>query len=219
MPRHESVDSIVEAATQLQRQDQNRRDWHAAIARYRHYRKMARELLEEQLLAEFRMRIDVIAIDDDILRKARRDWYFDTNRRVNWDWESQILAPARKRGCRGIELALVVQGKLCGLAVAKMSRRRKWLSLTHIEGAPTPHPLKGEVLPIVLAALSIYSALIVVDEEDVNDGEKIGEKNRIGIRVLNPTNDAMPRYRKAGYNLGTSTKRLRSIIIEEATGD
>ena len=219
MARNESVDSIVEAAAHLQWQEKNRRDWAAAIARYRHYRKMARELLEEQLLTELRMRVDVIAIDDDILRKARRDWYFNTNRRVNWDWETQILAPARKRGCRGIELALVVQGKLCGLAVAKMSRRRKWLSLTHIEGAPDSHPLKGEVLPIVLAGLSIYSALIVVDEDDNKNDVENDAKNRIGIRVLNPTNDAMPRYREAGYNLGTSTKRLRSIIIEEATGD
>lgn len=179
-----------------------------AAARYKLHRKLVRELLEEQLLSEYRFRIDVGTINDDILRMARRDWYGHERRRVRWDWEHEILAPHDRRGPRGIELSLLVDGKLCALAVARLSRHKHWLSLTHLEGAPWQHPLKGKVLPIIVSALVMYGVQISRDDEE-----------QPGIRLLNPTSDAMVRYRLAGYNLTTSQKRLRAMVIQSRTGE
>ena len=182
-------------------------DFRDAVLRYRRHRKHARALLEEDLLAGYRRRIDVLPIDDHVLALASRDWYSHPARRVNWDWKTAILSSHHRRGPRGIDLAFIDKGQLCGLAVARVSRRKTWLSLTHIEGAPTLHPLKGEVLPIVIQALEIYSTLIAAD------GERL-----VGIRVLNPTEDAMVRYQQAGYPLSLKTKKLRAMVIHPRTG-
>ncbi|WAC72090.1 hypothetical protein OU995_21350 [Roseateles sp. SL47] len=177
-------------------------------ARYKAHRKFVREVLEEQLLSEYRFRIDVGTIGDDVLRKARRDWYGHEKRRVNWDWENEILVKHYRRGPRGIEFSLSVEGQLCGLAVARVSRHKHWLSVTHLEGAPGTHRLKGKVLPIMVQGFQMYSAQISRDDEE-----------QPGLRLLNPTDDAMVRYRQAGYNASALTKRLCAVVIQPRTGE
>jgi len=180
-----------------------------ACKRYKTHRKHARELVEEDLLHAFGRRIHVLAIDDDILRRARQDWYGHENRRYSWDWDAGIVAPFWANGIKGFDLALTVDGQLCGLAVARMSPRKNWLSLTHIEGSPKEHPLKRQVLPIVVSAMYTYRA-VVCDEQACK---------QTGIRILNPLDEALPCYRSAGYTEHYRSKRLHYIVVEQPKGE
>lgn len=183
-------------------------DHSRAKERYKVHRRHTRELLEEELLHTFRYRVDVSAVDDDILRRVEREWYPHRSRLVRWDWESEILTPLQRRGPRGLALAIIVRGQLCGLMAARVSPSKAWLSLTHLEGAPEQHPLKGSILPIAARALYIYRAAIAPEE---------GAEN-IGIRILRPLKEAIPFYQRAGYTDLTMTKRLQAIVLERPHG-
>lgn len=175
--------------------------------RYRKLRAHSRELLEEEAFHALRMRVDVAAIDDDILRRVKRDWAAHPERLVAWDWERGIIGPLRRKNARFFDLALLVRGQLCGLAAVRMSNHKRWLSLTHVEGAPGEHPLKGKVLPLVINAMYIYRGAVC----------RQGEEHGLGIRVLNPLDEALPCYQNQGYSLSVDSKRLRSIEIEPRT--
>lgn len=177
----------------------------AVKERYRKNRLHARELLEEELLHVYRRRIKVVAIDEDVLREARREWYSAPGRRVPWDWESGVIDPGRRSSARHFDFALIDQGALCLLAAARVSHKKRWLSLTHVEGAPWEHPLKGGVLPIVERALYIYRAVICADEKDVKS---------TGIRILNPLPGALECYRRHGYTHIHGGKRLLAIDLD-----
>ena len=179
-------------------------NYRTAFARYRVHRKHTRELLEEEAFHVFKLRVNVVTIDEDILRRVRQEWAGHLERKVDWDWEKGIVDRMWRKNARGLDLGFVVEGQLCGLAAARMSDAKRWLSLTHIEGAPMEHPLKGRVLPLVINGLYIYRALANTEET----------LKSTGIRVLNPLDEALPCYEKQGYTLSTSSKRLRSIVIE-----
>ena len=177
-----------------------------AKERYREYRTHARALIEEELFHALRLRVDVVHIDEDVLRKAARQWYENPARLVGWDWESQILAPLVTYGPRTFYAAYIVKGDLCALAAARLSPGKKWLSLTHVEGAPNDNPIKGKVLPIVLRSLAIFRAVAVTNTDEIP-----------GIRVLRPTADALPCYYAHGYPQATVSKKDSMIIIEPPT--
>lgn len=172
--------------------------------RYRKHRLHARELLEEELLQEFRRRIKVVAIDDDVLREARREWYDHPNRLVAWDWDTGVAAPGRRSSARFFDFALIDKGALCVLVAARVSHKKRWLSLTHVESAPGEHSLRGQVIPLAIKALYIYRALIC--------GEEAAET--IGIRILNPIPDAVQCYAGHGYTRNDFTKWHRAINVE-----
>lgn len=176
--------------------------------RYAQHRYSARELLEAEALATFYKRVDVVAIDEDILRRVKRDWETHPDRRVQWDWERGIMEPLFRSGARWFHFALLVQGHLCALAAIRLSSKKRWLSLTYLEGAPEDHPLKGKVLPLAINALYIYRA-VICDKQDLKS---------VGIRVLSPLDGALSCYKASGYSLSTDTKWLRSITIEEPIG-
>lgn len=77
-----------------------------------------------------------------------------TRRRYKWDWgairKKRSHAPAR------FELAVSVQGLLCGLIIGKPSRGRRHLSISYLEGAPNEHPLKSKLLGILLDGAMEY---------------------------------------------------------------
>lgn len=173
--------------------------------RYRKHRLQARELLEEELLHVFRRRIKVVAIDDDVLREARREWYDKPGRRVSWDWDAAVVGPGRRSSVRYFDFALVDQGALCVLVAARVSHKKMWLSLTHVEGAPWEHPLKGRVIPTVVRALYIYRAVICTDEIAVQS---------TGIRILRPLPDAVQCYAKHGFTRSHMTKWHHAIDLE-----
>lgn len=180
----------------------------AAKERYRKHRRLTRELLEEAALHEFRSRVDVVSIDEDILRKAQRDWYGSENRKCAWDWEEAIMRPLWRSGSRWLDLAILVKGQLCGLVAARLSPGKQWLSLTHVEGCPDPHPLKGAIVPLAVMGLYQYRAVIHVT----------GEAETTGIRVLNPLPEALPCYRSHGYTFEPNSKWLRSIVVAAPKG-
>jgi hypothetical protein len=180
-------------------------DYLSAVQRYKTYRRLSKELLEEEAFHKFRSRVDVVSIDEDILRRVSRDWYQSPKRKVHWDWDAGIMQPLRRTSARPFSFAMLVKGQICGLAAARVSHRKRWLSLTHLEGAPEEHPLKGMVLPLAVDALYIYRGVICVDKDPQS----------MGIRVLNPLDDALTCYNANGYTLSTNTKRMRSIVIEQ----
>lgn len=180
-----------------------------AKERYKVHRRHTRELLEEELLHALRFRVDVSAVDDDILRRVEREWYPHRSRVVRWDWEGEILSPLQRRGPRGLALALIVRGQVCGLMAARVSPSKTWLSLTHLEGAPEQHPLKGHILPIAARAMYIYRAVIAPEDQD----------DSIGIRILRPLKEAIPYYQQWGYTDFTMTKRLQAIVLERPRGE
>jgi hypothetical protein len=178
-----------------------------AKERYREHRKHARAIIEEELFHALRIRVDVIHIDEDVLRKAERQWYDNPDRLVNWDWESEIMAPLLNYGPRTFYAAYLIRGELCALAAARLSPAKKWLSLTHVEGARNDNPLKGKVLPVVLRSLAIFRAVAATNTAEMP-----------GIRVLRPTADALPCYYAHGYEQATVSKKDSMIIIESPTG-
>lgn len=181
-----------------------------AKERYRKHRLHTRELLEEAAFHEFRYRVDVGCIDEDILRRAQRDWYGHPLRKCHWEWDEAIMGPLRRSGSRWLDLALLVRGQLCGLVAARLSPNKTWLSLTHIEASPDPeHPLKGAILPLAIQALYLYRGVI----------HPMGEAKKTGIRILHPLEEALPCYRSNGYTLQPGSKWLRAIVLEAPEGD
>lgn len=186
-------------------------EYSAAEARYRYKQHciQARELLEEELFQTLRRRVHVLRIDEDILRRANREWYQHGERRVDWEWERQILAHLRTFGARTFSFALIDGDKLCGMVAARVSRRKRWISVTHLEGHPGDHPLKGKILPIVIQSLFIFRATIC----------EHGKAHTVGIRLLRPIPKAEHYYNKAGYTTKHDGKKLKTVVIEEPQGE
>jgi hypothetical protein len=90
-------------------------------------------------------------------RTAAEARYPKTNRRVDWPWGH--AAPDRRSGNPGrFELAAWSGATLCGLALGRPSNGPSHLSIHFTEGNPDPaHPLRGKILPIVLAAGLAYA--------------------------------------------------------------
>jgi hypothetical protein len=111
----------------------------AAEARYGAIRRAAFQAAEAELNATGIV-VSLRHIDAAALA-AVASW---TNRRVDWrwahaapDWRGEIL---------------------CGMALGRPSKGPSHLSIHFAEGNPDPaHPLRGKVLPIVLAAGLAYA--------------------------------------------------------------
>lgn len=181
----------------------------AARDRYRAYRRHTKELAEEEALPICRTRILFVSVDEDVLRRLRREWYDCPQRRVDWDWEQDIIGPLHRAGPRYLDFAMIVGGQICGLVAARVSRRKRWISLTHVEACPEGHPLKGRILPLAINTLYIFRGVICPPEATKS----------LGIRVLNPTPEALSCYNNNGYRLSSDSKWLRDIIIEPSGTD
>lgn len=179
-----------------------------AQARYREHCSHTENLLEEEVFALRRKRVDVLSIGAEVLQLAAEQWYPSPERRVQWDWASEIIRPLRTFGPRALALGFRADGILCGMMAARLSPHRQWLSLTHVEGAPFDHPLKGGVVPLSIRALFIYRGLISVG----------GQAESIGVRILRPLEEAIPCYEAHGYTSYTASKRLPRIVIAEPIG-
>lgn len=177
-----------------------------AIVRYRRHRLHTRELLEEAALPQLLVRINFVSIDEDILRRVDQEW---RDRRVDWKWGTEIMPSYWSDGVKGLDLAMLCKGKLCGMMTARLSRGKTWLSLTHMESAPGENPLKGFVLPLAVQGMYIYRTQIR-DE---------GAEKSTGIRVINPLEEVLPYYRRKGFNDERVTKRLNQIVIERPAGE
>jgi len=107
------------------------------------------------------------------------DW---ENRRYQWSWFDL------KRKFRNIparfELSVIAQGKVCGLAIGKPSRGRRHLSVYFLEGHPDKlHPLKGQILPIILEAAALYAVALGCSY----------------LRLIKPVDGLHARYQRHGF--------------------
>lgn len=161
------------------------------MAKHKELRRLTRELLQEEALRAFRVRVDVHPIDDDACASIRTRWT-PTGRKVAFPWEERILPTLHKSHPRRLDLALWCLGHLCGVAVVRLADCKAWLSITHIEGSPDPsHPLKSLVVPLVLAGADLYGTLIQAHDD---------AGRRPVVRIMNPLKESINWYASCGYS-------------------
>lgn len=154
--------------------------------KYRTMRTSTRDLLEDEALRAFGLRVDVYPVDDAALDAVDR-W---NGRLVAFPWRERLIPVLEKSHPRRLDLALWSGGQLCGLAIARLSDAKEWISLTHAESNPEPHALKGRVIPLVLTAAQIYATLVQAKDS----------KNRCPkVRILNPLPEARAWYAACGF--------------------
>lgn len=131
--------------------------------------------------------------------KARPIEYSALEQTLDWDgrlyhWSWFEL----KRKFRNIpprfELSVGVDDQVCALAIGKPSRGRRHLSIYFLEGNPDKqHPLKGQVLPIILEAAALYGVALDCSY----------------LRLINPVEGLHARYERWGFEFGKDiSKRL-----------
>lgn len=98
-----------------------------------------------------------------------------------WDW-SAITRKFRNIPSR-LELAISVEGELCGLMVGKPSRGRRHLSTYYLEGKQSAHPLKRKALPVFMEGMHLYGRLLDCEY----------------VRLIEPVDPLIPRYQAARF--------------------
>jgi len=160
-------------------------------AKHKRLRHLTRELLEEEILRAFRLKVNVRNLGEAAFAQIRGAWA-STGRLVDFPWEERIMPILEKSHPRRLDLTFWSGEALCGVAVARLSDAREWISLTHIEGSPDPsHPLKKRVVPIALVGADIYASLVK------EEGEL---PKKPTIRILNPLKESMRWYEQCGYS-------------------
>ncbi|AYA06747.1 hypothetical protein V1951_21260 [Yersinia sp. 2544 StPb PI] len=80
---------------------------------------------------------DAVEVSNSWRTSPKRDWI-----KFNW-WKARHIQTKR------IDVSIRCRDFLCGLMLARRSRRQICVTLRYLEGNPDPnHPLKGYVLPI-----------------------------------------------------------------------
>jgi hypothetical protein len=74
-----------------------------------------------------------------------QSWVAHPQRWPSWDWHALSAKYYRHHYAR-LDLAVWSGPTLCGLVLGRFSRAETVLQLNFIEGAPGPHPLRGDVL-------------------------------------------------------------------------
>jgi hypothetical protein len=100
------------------------------------------------------------------------------------------------------DAAIWSDGFLCGLAIGKPSRGRRHVSVHLMEGARhTPNPLKGRVLPIVLALADEYA-------------KALGTKY---VRLVSPVQGMIPIYQALGFKHVPRTTKCPAYCEREVS--
>jgi hypothetical protein len=159
----------------------------SCAARYMQHREHTYVLLEEEALRQTGMRVQTSEICIASLKEAKA-WQ---NRIATWDWETDVLQTLRKSHPRRLEMAFRVSNELCGLAVARVSDAKVWVSITHMEGKPGTHPLSRKICALSIKAADIFSALIHDESSDAL---------RPQVRLMNPLKNAIACYAHNGYS-------------------
>lgn len=160
--------------------------------KYQTLRRNTFSLAEEEFLRATLLRIDITTIDEVALAVIGSDWT-KHQRRAEFDWEHEILPVMRKSHPRGLDMAIWCQGTLCGVAVARLSDAKTWLSLTYLEGSPVPgRPLKKQVTPVVITAMEIYASQVQLHDE---------QKRLPIVRIMRPLPEVLANYGSIGYDV------------------
>lgn len=165
------------------------------IEEYRQLRSLFYRRLEEKVLVSSGVQIEVAPFDPDLLASGMK-WH---DRRVGWNWfavwRKFWFKPAR------FELAIKVDGRLCGLLLGTPSRGRRHLSLYYLESCPDKtNPLRGKLLSIAVDAINLYADIL---------GCKY-------TRIVDPLPPIIRFYEGAGYVLA-SKKSQRPVHYEKSS--
>jgi hypothetical protein len=163
----------------------------ACDAKYKRLRRLTRDQLEEEVLRAFKINIQVTRICDRSLAAVDTVWS-QHQRKAAFPWRDRLLPVLRKSHPRRLDLAYWCGGVLCGLAIARLSDAKTWISITHIEGSPDPsHSLKGLVAPISVAGADIFATF--VQREDSQGRLPL-------VRIMNPLTESIVVYEQCGYS-------------------
>ena len=130
--------------------------------------------------------IEIRPICPEALKQFRSDWKGHSERIPNWDWADPDL-----RGGKTFNVGIWHKGMLCGLASGKVTDS-KAVRIDWIEGHPENHPLKGDIIPIVLTCADAYRI-------------EIGSKELRLYRVIPPL---IPLYEEFGFELATEDSKV-----------
>jgi hypothetical protein len=144
----------------------------ASEAEYEALRRSVRDRLQLDLR---RPDLRITGITSAVIQ-ATRLWRMPP-RRVSWDWTRLV----KRRGKGHFEVAFWWGPSLCGLAFGKVGP--DWLAIHYLEGCPEPHPLKGQILPLAVAALEAQALAQSIP----------------GTRLVDPFVEIEDRYIERGY--------------------
>ena len=172
-------------------------------------RRLVRTQLEEEIQRAYHgLKISAEPITERALQHVDATWA-PAGRREPFDWR-RIDRVGMKSHPRRLDLALWDGQQLCGLMMSRLSDRKEWLSITHLEGAPVAHSLKGQLAPVAVVAADIYAALI--HEED-----ELGRQP--DVRILNPLPQSMAVYERCGYSKLHVANGYRFAVFQEKSHD
>jgi hypothetical protein len=110
----------------------------------------------------------------------------------DWRWDIEMRRGAL--GPRRFDLAIWDYGHLCGLALGRSSARRQNLTVEFVQGSPVDlHPLKGQILPIVIRVGTFYGTALGCQE----------------LRFLKPLDGMIPIYERFGFRLARTSLRVQ----------
>jgi hypothetical protein len=118
---------------------------------------------------------------------GRRHWTGDGG----WPWDL-IVRPFLKKP-RAFHAALWEGEELCGLAVGKVSRGKRRITLQFLQSSPSPtHPLRGRVTFLMFEAATAY-------------GEVLGSRY---LLLRNPLPGALPIYLRFGFEFAETRQGI-----------
>lgn len=173
-------------------------DLGSAIEKYQQLRSEAyssaiRVLRLESTSTTF-AKLTISEIREHAVEAYRMHWNHAA-RRVRWDWPKEREIVKMKRPSYW-EMAIWHRQTLCGLVLGKPSQKRSRLYIEGIEGNPSQHPLKGQIIPIALIASEMYADSIGCEE----------------VWLVEPDPALLDTYAKAGYHLRLPNKLLKKVF-------
>lgn len=154
--------------------------------RYRERRALAHAAAVALVRDDLPVECDLRAIDPGALAVFARQWDGHPARRFPWPW-ADIAAEYRRNHPDRFEVAVWSGEVLCGLAVGKVSGGTLYCGVNFLEGSPEPHPLRGFIVGIVIAAAEAYAVTI----------------GKGSVRLVDPLPELVPLYASFGYSLAS----------------
>ncbi|MDH1089051.1 hypothetical protein N5C79_21350 [Pantoea brenneri] len=159
---------------------------------HREKREYALSLAYERIVGEFLTAVPVIEsiwferIEPDHWSIVHPAWRAHPDRkdlRIDFNWLRQ-----RNKRRDKLDVSIWCGDDLCGLFLAKLSRKRINVALRFLESNPYPNPLLGYMLPIGLIIAESFAFAYEAKE----------------VAVTQPDKSLVPLYRQRGYQLNAA---------------
>jgi len=165
-----------------------------ALDRYARIRQGAYEFVVEETirLGHTGPELSLTGIDDRAAAAWSANWR-DTHPSGDGGWDWDQLARKFLRRPSAFHLAVWYEGRLCGLAVGRMSRRRRsavrhTVSIHYMEREPgSGHPLSGTISVLVFTAAEQY-------------GKRLGASR---LRLMDPLPGLLRYYSQLGFTIAS----------------